>query len=209
MTGAVRTRALAPLVVTSLSFAGLIGLSGLAGPAARASPAPPGELAPLAAAAPAGAVAAEPGAALRAGNRLFRRGDFAGAVEAYRRAAPEALASDPVLAYNLATALHRLGRLPEAVLWYRRAAERLGTDPWLADNLERARASLAAPRLAPPPLLAPVLLHPWLLPGAAAAAAWAALLLQVARGGRRLRPTSARATGPGGARGAREPRWRS
>jgi hypothetical protein len=125
------------------------------------------------------------GAALRAGNRLFRRGDLDGAVQAYRRTDPEEAAGDPVLAYNLATALHRLGRLPEAVLWYRRAAERLGTDPWLTDNLERARASLAAPRLAPPPLLAPVLLHPWLLPGAAAAAAWAALLLQVAQGGRR------------------------
>ncbi len=121
-----------------------------------------------------------PHSALRTGNRLFRRGDLRGAVEAYRAADPEALAGDPVLAYNLATALHRLGRLPEAVLWYRRAARLLGSDPWLSENLERARAALASPRLGPPPLLAPLLLHPWLLPAGAALAAWAALLVQAA-----------------------------
>ena len=127
--------------------------------------------------------------ALRTGNRLFRQGDAAGAVAAYQRAGEEALTDDPVLAYNLATALQRLGRLPEAVLWYRRAARGLGDDPWLHDNLEQARAALAAPRIGPPPSFALVLLHPWLLPGAAALAAWSALVLQA----RAPRPF----TGPG------------
>lgn len=114
---------------------------------------------------------------LRQGNRLFRRGDPAGAVEAYRAAGFETLRKDPVLAYNLGTALHRQGRLPEAVVWYRRARRLPGHDPWVEDNLERARAALAAPRLPPRPLLRPFLLHPWLLPTGAVLAAWAALIL--------------------------------
>lgn len=129
---------------------------------------------------------------LREGNRLFRRGDPAGAVEAYRAAGPETLRQDPVLAYNLGTALHRLGRLPEAVVWYRRARRLPGHDPWLEDNLERARAALAAPRLPPPPLLRPFLLHPWLLPAAAVLAAWAALIL-VVRSGREGFPAGPKA----------------
>lgn len=135
--------------------------------------------------------------ALRTGNRLFRQGDAAGAVAAYQRARDEALADDPVLAYNLATALQHLGRLPEAVLWYRRAARGLGDDPWLHDNLEQARAALAAPRIGPPPSLALVLLHPWLLPAAAALAAWSALFLQ------------ARAPRPFPGAGLRPKRWRT
>src|SRR4029077_5808875 len=56
---------------------------------------------------------------------------------------------DPVLAYNLGVTAHRLGRLPEAVLWYRRAQPAMGPlgkdDLWLRDNLELARSSLGAP----------------------------------------------------------------
>ncbi|HEX9669706.1 MAG TPA: hypothetical protein VGC93_09500 [Thermoanaerobaculia bacterium] len=60
---------------------------------------------------------------------------------------------DPVLAYNLGTAAHRLGRLPKAVLWYRRAEGGLGGDPWLRDNLAAARQALGGPAVpAPGPL---------------------------------------------------------
>ncbi len=139
--------------------------------------------------------AAEPGSAagpapvtsreaLRRGNRLYRRGDLEGAVAAYRAAAGH---GSPLLAYNLATALHHLGRLPEAVLWYRRAATGLRTDPWIEENLARARAELGARRLGPPRLLAPLLRDPWLLPAVATGCAWAALLVALAGARRRSR----------------------
>lgn len=133
--------------------------------------------------------------AVREGNRRFRRGDPAGAVEAYRRAGDEALRSDPVLAYNLATALHRIDHLPEAVLWYRRARRHLGDDPWVSENLERARAALAAPRPGPPPAVAPFLLHPRMLPACAAVVAWWALAVVAWP---RRRRTGAGTGSPGG-----------
>lgn len=114
-------------------------------------------------------------AALREGNRLFRRGELAAAVEAYRRGTGGGR-TDPLLAYNLGTALHRLDRLPEAVLWYRRAQAAGSRDPWLAENLVRARRDLGAPRRGPPALVAPLLRHRWLAPAAAALLAWAALV---------------------------------
>ena len=123
---------------------------------------------------------AEAGAALREGNRLVRRGALAAAVEAYRSAGPEAVRGDPLLAYNLGTALHRLGELPRAVLWYRRAGRLLGADPWLEENLALARGRLAdrgAVRRPPPRPLGVPAARPWLLPGVAAAVAWAALAL--------------------------------
>ncbi len=129
-------------------------------------------------------------AALRRGNRLYRQGDLAGAAAAYRAAADQ---GDPLLAYNLATTLHHLGDLPEAVLWYRRAATGLGPDPWLEQNLARARADLAsagARRLGPPRLLAPILRRPWLPAALGAGCAWAALLVLLfasAGSGRRWR----------------------
>lgn len=118
--------------------------------------------------------------ALRRGNHLYRQGDLEGAADAYRAASDE---GDPLLAYNLATTLHHLGNLPEAVLWYRRAKAGLGPDRWLEENLARARADLAssgARRLGPPRLLTPVLRHSWLLPALAAACAWAGLLAALA-----------------------------
>ncbi len=88
--------------------------------------------------------AAPPGAtdassALREGNRLFRNGDLEEALEVYAAGYD---GSDPLLAYNLGTTAHHLGRLPEALLWYRRAEGSLGRDPWLKDNLELVRQQL-------------------------------------------------------------------
>jgi tetratricopeptide (TPR) repeat protein len=88
----------------------------------------------------------DPAAMLAQGDRLFREGDFRSAMRAYESAAAGGPA-DPLLAYDLGVAAHRLGRLPVAVLWYRRAARPLVPDPWLAENLAAARQSLGA---APP-----------------------------------------------------------
>lgn len=86
----------------------------------------------------------DPGAALREGNHLFRGGDLDKALEAY---AAGWNGEDPVLAYNLGTTAHHLGRLPEALLWYRRARRAetgLDDDPWLRDNLRLVREQLRA-----------------------------------------------------------------
>ncbi len=90
----------------------------------------------------------DPQAALGDGNRLFRDGRFEAAVatyvEGYSKDAPH-----PTLLYNLGTALHHQGRLPEAILWYRRAAESGAGDPWLEENLWLARRGLGSQKLPP------------------------------------------------------------
>lgn len=125
--------------------------------------------------------------ALRRGNRLFREGDLAAALEAYAQGlAPEPAESGlaPLLAYNLGATAHRLGRLPEALLWYRRAERGLADDPWLLDNLTLAREALGAIRHPPPGFAG------WLADqeGRAAAAgiavAWGALALALLGHGR-------------------------
>jgi hypothetical protein len=125
------------------------------------------------------AALADPGAALREGNYLFRSGDLDAALDAYTAGWD---GSDPVLAYNLGTTAHHLGRLPEALLWYRRAEPGLVGDPWLRDNLRLARAQLRAEgRTAPhgPTSWAFWMeSRPWLL-ATGTALAWAALLLLV------------------------------
>lgn len=80
-------------------------------------------------------------AALNEGNRFFREGEIEEAVEAYE-AGYSATNPNPTLVYNLATALHHVDRLPEAILWYRRAEG--SDDPWLAENLWLARRSLGS-----------------------------------------------------------------
>lgn len=128
--------------------------------------------------------AAGSGPALLEGNRLFRRGELDAAVDVYLREVAggenptrpaNAEPVDPTLAYNLGTALHRLGRLPEAVLWYRRGQLGAPDDPWLLANLERARRELGAPRPSEPGPLVMLARRPWLLQSTGALAAWLAL----------------------------------
>lgn len=88
--------------------------------------------------------ALDPQAALAKGNQLSAAGDLEGAVAAYLEGCT-VQRPHPTLAYNLATTLHQLERLPEAVLWYRRAAQ--VEDPWLEENLWLARRSLGSQQL--------------------------------------------------------------
>jgi tetratricopeptide (TPR) repeat protein len=123
--------------------------------------------------------AEDPAGALLAGNRLFRGGDLEAALEAYE-AGYDPARRDPVLAYNLGTTAHHLGRLPEAVLWYRRAAlDR--ADPWAADNLAAARRELGTGEPRPPAaaLWSEHRRDLWLL---AVLLAWSALALLLAAG---------------------------
>jgi len=96
----------------------------------------------------------DPQSALERGNRHFRAGRLEEALSSYR-AGWDPRHPHPILAYNLGTTAHHLGRLPEAVLWYRRAIRIAGDgDVWLTENLARARERLAAPRWPPSGLLA-------------------------------------------------------
>lgn len=86
----------------------------------------------------------DPVAALNEGNRLFRDGRLEDALEAYR-GGWDPHHAHPTLIYNLATTLHHLDRLPEAILWYRRGAG--SDDPWLEENLWLARRTLGSQTL--------------------------------------------------------------
>lgn len=129
--------------------------------------------------------------ALVRGNRMVRRGELEAAVEAYRAAWPGAGASAATLAYNLGTTYHRLGRLPEALLWYRRAARRAPADRWIAENLELARTELAASRLGPASLTARLAAHPVWPAALGVLLAWLAFALLLAR-----RPLARRLAAP-------------
>jgi len=123
--------------------------------------------------------------ALTRGNRLARRGELEAAVDAYAGglgAGSGAVETDgdAALAYNLGTTYHRLGRLPEALLWYRRAAA-AGSDPWLRENLDLARAELSAARFPPAGVVGRLASHPAVTRAAAALFAWAAMVLYLAR----------------------------
>jgi tetratricopeptide (TPR) repeat protein len=136
-------------------------------------------LALLAATATAGAQQVDPQAALHHGNRLFRDGQIEAAVDAYL-AGYSSRAPHPILLYNLGTALHHQGRLPEAILWYRRAAESDAGDPWLEDNLWLARRGLGSQNLPPGDPLGWLRRHAGGLRLAAVALAWLSLLVVVA-----------------------------
>lgn len=119
---------------------------------------------------------ADPLTALNDGNRLFRNGQVEAAVAAYREGYSPA-SPHPTLLYNLATALHHLDRLPEAVLWYRRGAD--SEDPWLQENLWLARRSLGSQILPPGGSLGWLTRHADALRLGAIAVAWAALMLVI------------------------------
>ncbi len=121
----------------------------------------------------------DPGAALGDGNRLFRDGHLEAAVAAYLEGAtPDD--PHPTLFYNLGTALHHTGRLPEAILWYRRAAAAGAGDPWLQDNLWLARRGLGSQGLPAGGTWGWLGARAGGLRLAAVAAAWVTLLLVVA-----------------------------
>ncbi len=141
-------------------------------------------------------------AALEEGNRLFFAGQIEDAITAYLKGVSTPR-PDPTLLYNLGTALHHAGRLPEAILWYRRAAgtdpqsppvlvpniesssddksrfQRL-SDPWLAENLWLARRSLGSQILQPSGSMAGLVRHTASLRSVAIVLAWITLLLVIA-----------------------------
>lgn len=119
--------------------------------------------------------------ALLRGNRLVRRGELEAAVDAYRAAWPAAGPGAATLAYNLGTTYHRLGRLPEALLWYRRSQHRAPADRWVVENLELARTELAATRLGPASFTAHLAARPAWTATAAVLLAWLAFALLLAR----------------------------
>jgi tetratricopeptide (TPR) repeat protein len=137
--------------------------------------------------------AAHPEAALAEGDRLVRderlEEAFAVYAAAYQGHVDPANETDAILAYNLGAVAHRLGHLPQAVLWYRRAAAKMPDDPPLRENLELARRdleSLGVPPAAPPGAWAFWLDHRRGLILAGIALAWAALPLLALRPGLRL-----------------------
>ena len=83
------------------------------------------------------------------GNRLYREGDFAGAVELYERILERGVESGE-LHYNLGNAWFRLGELGPAILHYERARRIMPRDDDLGANLELAR-SLTTDQVAPLP----------------------------------------------------------
>jgi tetratricopeptide (TPR) repeat protein len=121
--------------------------------------------------------------ALNRGNQLFRAGQIAAAVDVYL-AGYRSETPNSTLAYNLGTALHRLDRLPEAILWYRRAGR--SNDPWLEDNLWLARRTLGSQRLPAGNLLGRLAPHGNLLRLVGIGLAWLCLPLLVL--GRRFPP---------------------
>jgi len=120
----------------------------------------------------------DPLGALQEGNRLFRNGQLEAAIEAYR-AGYSASEPHPTLVYNLGTAYHHLGRLPEAILWYRRAPG--FDDPWLRENLLLARTTLGSQSLPPGGFLGALTRAASALRLTGAAVAWGTLILLIVR----------------------------
>jgi Ca-activated chloride channel family protein len=78
------------------------------------------------------------------GNVLFRKGDFAGAADAYRRAlAASSPELRPQVSYNLGNALFRQEQYGEAVEAYTRTLEAVPGDADAKRNLELALRALA------------------------------------------------------------------
>jgi tetratricopeptide (TPR) repeat protein len=87
------------------------------------------------------------------GNRLYRAGDYAEAVQAYRSALGTR-ADGPVLRYNLGTALLMLGDYEEAEQHLRRALDAIGTDRRALVHYNLGQRFLEDARAAPDPAAA-------------------------------------------------------
>lgn len=72
------------------------------------------------------------------GNRLYREGDFAGALESYLRIEEAGFESGPLF-YNIGNAYFKQGDLGAAILYYERARRLMPGDDDLQANLELAR----------------------------------------------------------------------
>jgi tetratricopeptide (TPR) repeat protein len=72
------------------------------------------------------------------GNRLYREGDFSGALESYLRI-EEAGFESGALYYNIGNSYFKLGELGSAILYYERARRLMPGDDDLQANLELAR----------------------------------------------------------------------
>ncbi len=75
------------------------------------------------------------------GNRLYAEGDYAAAVEAYRKALAAGYASGP-LYYNLGNAYYRLDEFGQAIRYYEKARRLMPGSRELAHNLGIVRARL-------------------------------------------------------------------
>jgi Tetratricopeptide repeat/Bacterial SH3 domain len=83
------------------------------------------------------------------GNQQYSAGDYAGAVESYKKIIDAGMASGEVY-YNLGNAYFRLGDLGRATLFYERALRERPGDPDTLANLELVR-SVAVDDIAPLP----------------------------------------------------------
>ncbi|MGC9320188.1 MAG: tetratricopeptide repeat protein [Armatimonadota bacterium] len=96
------------------------------------------------------ALAQAEGGPLAEANRLYARGEFTAAAGAYREAL-QAGYDGARVHYNLANALHRSGRLGEAIAHYLAARRMAPRDPDIRANLQQALRQRPLGPPAPPP----------------------------------------------------------
>jgi tetratricopeptide (TPR) repeat protein len=93
------------------------------------------------------------------GNRLYREGDFAGALESYLRI-EEAGFESGALYYNIGNSYFKLGELGSAILYYERARRLMPGDDDLQANLDLAR-TLTVDEVNPLPGFLPIRAIRW------------------------------------------------
>lgn len=93
------------------------------------------------------------------GNRLYQDGDYAGALESYRRILDEGWESGS-LHFNIGNAYFKLGEIGKAILAFERARRLMPRDEDILFNLELAR-SLTADEIAPLPRFWPFDVVSW------------------------------------------------
>ena len=87
------------------------------------------------------ALAATPSADFDAANRLYEKGDYAGAIAAYQKLADKRQAS-PALLFNLGNALFKNGQIGRAIFAYRHAERLNPRDPDIRVNLKFALSTV-------------------------------------------------------------------